>query len=87
MDKVSTDTIAAISGTGFLSILTCWFGLRWRFTSIRDAIRDLRGNAKSLRTVETCNVINKNMVYWLSNIEKTQQEMRDDIKQLLINRS
>ena len=84
LDKITTETITAVSGTGLLGGFLYWLNVRWRFATIKDDLREIKNTLKNTRTIETCNIMNQNIMGRLDSIEDTQHEIREDIKKLLI---
>ena len=83
IDKLTTEVVTAVSGTGIISGLLYWINVRWRFAEIKEDLKEIKETLKHTRSVETCNIMSHNIVDRLKGIEKVQSEIREDIKRIL----
>jgi len=79
MDKLITP-VGAGAGSGILGAFLTWLGLK---AKDKDTDRRIRNLEKGVRYADTCIEMNEAVKNRLSNIEKMNEEMRLDIKELL----
>ena len=83
LDKITAETVAAVSSTGLFGGILYWINVRWRFAEIKEDLKEIKIALKRTRSVETCSIMNHSIVSRLEGIEKVQNEVREDIKKLL----
>ena len=83
LDKITAETVAAVSSTGLFGGILYWINVRWRFAEIKEDLKEIKNTLNQTRSVETCNIMNHNIIERLENIERLQNEVREDIKKLL----
>jgi len=75
-----TTPIGAGAGSGILGVFLSWLGFK---TKIKDIDKRLDKLAEDVRYEDTCEEICGALKIRLDSIEKMNEEMRQDIKELL----
>lgn len=80
MDDLMKD-LGIGGGGGIIGLILSWFGFK---SQIRDLRTDLDGVKRRVRFRDTCDEIVKRVEKSLESIQGMQEEMRNDIKKILL---